>query len=106
GLTALRVDDPRLAEVGQDRLEEVVRDVLEPTELLRAHRASPGVTVRARRHLDQGAQRVVGLGRDSHGGSLPEPPADPGSRAWSRSHPGRPGGPSYDVSRGCLLPPT
>jgi len=61
GLPTLRVHDPRLAQVRQDRLEEVVRDLLELAELLGAHRTR-GIPFGAGRHLDEGAQRVVRLG--------------------------------------------
>jgi hypothetical protein len=66
GLAALADHDAGPTHVREDRLQEAVRDLLQPAELLGAHRPTV-VTVG---DLDEGPEGIVGLGGDAHAVSL------------------------------------
>ncbi len=66
GLAALADHDAGPTHVREDRLQEAVRDLLQPAELLGAHRP----TVVTIGDLDEGPEGIVGLGGDAHAVSL------------------------------------
>jgi hypothetical protein len=79
---ALRVDDPGVAELCEDVLQERQRDPLRRADSLPLERM---LAVGAGGKLDRGPDRVVGLRGDPHSGILSDP--SPGaSRALRRPH--------------------
>ena len=63
---AVAADDPGVAELAEDVLEEVERDALGGRDPLGLDRLLVG----RGGELDRGAHRIVGFGRDSHGAVL------------------------------------
>ena len=85
---ALAHDQPGAAQLGEDALEELHRDPLEPRELLRGHQV-----VRATGQLGQRPRAVVDPRRDLHG--LIQPPEGP------RASREQPSGTATMRARGC-----
>src|SRR5436305_96774 len=100
--TAVRADDPRVAQLSEDVLQEVERNILSRGDALGLYRS----LVSCRGKLDCSANRVVGFGRDPHtvAGSNPYASARSGSFSASISASETITLHCFQVASSCILP--